>query len=126
MKRHSSLQLRSRRRRTALQPRSRGTPAKAYLYNLLVPKTCADAGLTNPVNAKRYSRGGQYVGLDVGSPLRTPLGTPDPTYVSNGTPGVGSGLDGVPDVMYVQSVSPFSTVPQQFNGVWISRRRAEI
>src|SRR6185437_8156215 len=55
-------------------------------------------------------------GLDIGSLLRTRLGTADPTYVSNGTPGVGSGLDGVPDLMFVQSVNPTTNNPQQFNG----------
>ncbi len=58
----------------------------------------------------------QYAGLDVGSPLKTSLGTSDPTYVSNGTPGVGGGLDGVPDIMFVQTVNPSQTVPNQYQG----------
>ena len=35
--------------------------------------------------------------LDIGSPLTTPLGNPDP-YVSQTNPGVGNGLDGSPDL----------------------------
>ena len=29
---------------------------------------------------------------------------------------MGSGLDGVPDIMFVQSVNPTNAVPQQYNG----------
>lgn len=89
-----------------------GYPGEGASVNLIVPKSCADAGLNNPAQCQAVQGG-----LDVGSPLRSALGTPDPTYGgSSGTPGIGSGLDGVPDIMYVQSVSPTNSVAQQFNG----------
>ena len=93
-----------------------GYPGEGVSFNAIIPKTCADAGFTNPTQCQAIFSGGQYQGLDIGSPLRTALGTADPTYVSNGTPGIGSGLDGIPDLMFVQSVNPTANNPQQFNG----------
>jgi len=55
-----------------------GYPGEGASYNLIIPKTCADIGLTAPGQCQVITQGGQYLGLDVGSPLRTPLGTPDP------------------------------------------------
>ncbi len=40
----------------------------------------------------------------------------DPGYASPGNFGVGGGLDGVPDVFYVQTVNPTTIRPQQYNG----------
>ncbi|MBV8809323.1 MAG: TonB-dependent receptor, partial [Acidobacteriaceae bacterium] len=94
-----------------------GYPGEGPSFNAIVPKSCADIGLTSPGQCQAIFSGGQYQGLDVGSPLKTPLGTPDPTYGgSSGTPGVGSGLDGIPDIFFVQSVNPTTTAPQQYNG----------
>ncbi len=93
-----------------------GYPGEGVSSNAIIPRTCADAGFSNPSQCQAIFSGGQYQGLDIGSLLKTPLGTPDPTYVSNGTPGVGSGLDGIPDLMFVQSVNPTINNPQQFNG----------
>jgi len=93
-----------------------GFPGEGASYNLIIPKSCSDAGLTAPGQCQAIYSNGQYQGLDIGSLLKTPPGTADPTYVSNGTPGVGGGLDGIPDVMYVQTVNPFNQVPQQYNG----------
>ena len=56
-------------------------------------------------------------GLDIGSPLTTPIGTVDLTYNQPDTPaGVGSGLDGVPDIQFVQSNTPDHIVGTQYNG----------
>lgn len=93
-----------------------GYPGEGVSFNAIIPKTCADAGLTAAGQCQVISNGGQYAGLDVGSPLRAGLGTQDPRYVSGGNPGNGNGLDGIPDIMYVQSTTPTSTVPQQYNG----------
>ncbi|MDQ2711981.1 MAG: TonB-dependent receptor [Acidobacteriota bacterium] len=93
-----------------------GFPGEGASFNAIIPKTCSDAGLTTPGQCQAVFNGGQYLGLDVGSPLRSALGTQDPGYVSGGTPGIGSGLDGIPDIMYVQSTNPTSTVPTQYNG----------
>ena len=86
-------------------------PGEGASYNAVIPRTCAQAGFTNPATCQVVNGG-----LDIGSPLKTPLGTSDPTYVNNGTPGVGGGLDGIPDIMYVQSVNPTNSAPEQFNG----------
>ncbi len=94
-----------------------GYPGQGASFNAIIPRSCADAGLPNPAQCQAIFSGGQYQGLDIGSPLKTPLGTPDPTYGgSSSTPGVGGGLDGVPDLMFVQSVNPTVNNPQQFNG----------
>ncbi len=91
-------------------------PGEGASYNLIIPKTCSDAGL-GAGQCQVITQNGQYVGLDIGSPLKkVGLGQQDPSYVSSGIPGTGNGLDGVPDIMYVQSSSPFNAVPQQYNG----------
>src|SRR5205823_225017 len=91
-------------------------PGEGASFNFIVPKTCAEAGFAGPGQCQAIVQNGNYAGLDIGSPLKLPLGRPDPTYVSNGTPGVGNGLDGVPDIMFVQTVNPTNAAPQQFNG----------
>lgn len=93
-----------------------GYPGEGVSQNQIAPKTCAQAGINNPALCQVVTINGQYAGLDVGSPLRLPLGTPDPGYTSNGNFGVGGGLDGIPDVFFVQSVNPSRTVSQQFQG----------
>lgn len=75
--------------------------------------SCAQVGL--PATQCRDAEGG----LDLGSPLRTPLGTADPTFgqTAAGTPyGVGSGLDGVADVMRVITLTPSESINAQYNG----------
>lgn len=73
--------------------------------------TCAQVGL--PATQCRDAQGG----LDLGSPLTTPLGTADPTFGQAGTPyGIGSGLDGIPDVMRVLTLTPSSNKNAQYNG----------
>lgn len=54
--------------------------------------------------------------LDIGSPLKTALGTHDPTWSSITKPGVGSGLDGVADLEEVATVNPSTFVGTQYNG----------
>ena len=54
--------------------------------------------------------------LDIGSPLKTPLGTHDTSWVSNTKPGVGSGLDGIPDLQEVATVNPSTFIGTQYNG----------
>lgn len=93
-----------------------GYPGEGVSFNAIVPKSCSDAGLPNGALCQAISNGGQYQGLDIGSPLKSALGTRDPGYVSNGAPGVGGGLDGIPDLMYVQSTNPTDASPTQYNG----------
>jgi hypothetical protein len=54
--------------------------------------------------------------LDVGSPLKTALGTHDPTWSSNTKPGVGSGLDGIADLQEVATINPSTFTGTQYNG----------
>lgn len=75
------------------------------------PLTCAQVGL--PGTQCRDAAGG----LDLGSFLKTPLGTADPTFGQPGTPyGVGGGLDGIADVMRVTTETPSDSVNAQYNG----------
>jgi hypothetical protein len=73
---------------------------------------CTTAGLSEGVNCVTIA--GQ--GLDIGSPLTSGLGTQDPGWTSATSPGVGGGLDGVPDITeYVATrTSNYSDV--QYNG----------
>jgi hypothetical protein len=73
---------------------------------------CAAAGLTEGVNCKTIS--GQ--GLNIGSPLTTGLGKQDLSYVSNSSPGVGSGLSNVPDIAEYSTSNPTSSDYKQYNG----------
>ena len=81
-------------------------------YSSILPTTCAGIGLTEGVNCRTIP--GQ--GLNVGSPLTTPLGTLDPTFGGVGNPGVGSGLSNVADIFEVNTVNPTNNVNTQYNG----------
>ena len=73
--------------------------------------TCSTAGLTEGANCRTVSGG-----IDIGSPLKSARGTQDPSYVSSGTPGTGSGLDGTPDISLYQVATPDRSVQSQYNG----------
>jgi Carboxypeptidase regulatory-like domain len=78
----------------------------------LIDQTCADAGLTEGVNCITVP--GQ--GLDIGSPLSSPLGSQDLSWTSPTTPGVGGGLDGSADIAQFTTVDPTNVVNEQYNG----------
>src|ERR1039457_3139846 len=76
-----------------------------------ITKTCAQVGL--PSTQCRDTANG----LDLGSPLKTALGTKDPTFGAPGTPyGIGNGFDGIADAVFVQTVAPLSNTNVQYNG----------
>ncbi len=78
----------------------------------IIARTCASIGLTEGVNCTTLSGG-----LDLGSPLTTGVGNQDLTYGGNSyNPGVGSGLDGIPDLAYYNTVTPTSVSQVQYNG----------
>ena len=79
--------------------------------NTQINSTCIAAGLTEGVECQTLNGG-----IDIGSPLRTARGTQDPTYVNTSHPGVGGGLDGIPDLVHVQSSTPQSITQVQYNG----------
>ena len=75
--------------------------------------SCVNIGLTEGQNCNTIL--GQ--GLDIGSPLTTTLGSQDPTWGnSSSTPGVGSGLDMVPDIQFISQNYTAPTNEQQFHG----------
>ncbi len=79
----------------------------------LIDQTCADAGLTEGVNCITIP--GQ--GLNIGSPLTSPLGSQDLSWQSPTTPGVGGGLNSsVADIAEYTTVDPTHVVDEQYNG----------
>lgn len=98
-----------------------GPIAKKYLSfpgegvasgSTIIARTCSSIGLSEGVNCNTESGG-----LDIGSPMTTGVGNQDLTYGGNsGTPGVGGGLDGIPDIAYFNTVDPSTTSQTQYNG----------
>lgn len=78
----------------------------------IVNTTCASIGLVQGSNCAQVAGG-----LDVGSPLTTGVGRQDLTYGgSQNTPGLGNGLDGIPDIALFNTVNPTKTSQMQYNG----------
>ena len=87
-------------------------PGAGVANNGIIPRTCASVGLVEGVNCATVSGG-----LDVGSPLKTGLSMQDLSYGGNSnTPGIGGGLDGIPDIAYFNSINPTTTSQSQYNG----------
>jgi len=74
--------------------------------------TCADAGLVENVTCRTIPG----KGLDIGSPLTTPLGTQDPGFTSPTNPGLGGGLDGVADIANFVTSSRSTSSKAQYSG----------
>ena len=74
--------------------------------------TCANAGLIEGVNCHMIP--GQ--GLNIGTPLTTPLGTQDPGWTSPSSPGIGSGLGTVADIANYITESTSTYSKAQYNG----------
>jgi hypothetical protein len=74
--------------------------------------SCTAAGLTEGVNCRTIL--GQ--GINVGTPLTTPLGTQDLTWTSNTSPGIGSGLGAVADLANYDTSDPTTFNATQYNG----------
>jgi Carboxypeptidase regulatory-like domain len=87
-------------------------PGTGVSASSVVDVPCSTIGLAQGVNCNMIPG----KGLDIGSPLTTPLGTADPTYVSNLNPGVGNGLDGIPDLEFVNTVQPTTNTENQYHG----------
>lgn len=90
-------------------------PGEGVSFNTIIPRTCADAGLTAPGQCQAVTSNGKFAGLDIGSPLTSPLGTPDTTFVDPGNPGVGNGLDGIADIIPALTRNPTNIVDTQYN-----------
>ena len=87
-------------------------PGNAVVNQGINPSTCQNVGLIEGVNCRTIP--GQ--GLDIGSPLKTALGTQDLSWVSPTNPGVGGGLDGVADIANYITSSKLTTSKAQYNG----------
>lgn len=78
----------------------------------MIARTCSSIALSEGVNCNTETGG-----LDVGSPMTTGVGYQDLTYGGKtSTPGVGGGLDGVPDIAYFNTADPSNTSQIQYNG----------
>jgi hypothetical protein len=95
-------------------------PGEGASYNKVLTSTCSQAGFNSATNCQPAG-----TGLDIGSPLTSSTcsianpgyGNQDPTYGGTTTPfGVGCGLDGVPDIQYVQTTNPTILTATQYNG----------
>jgi len=95
-----------------------GFPGNAVVAKGLDPhSTCTDAGLAEgPKCATIHDGSGNVLGIDVGSPLTSGVGTQDLTWVSSQTPGVGGGLDGVPDLANFITSNSSNYTKNQYNG----------
>jgi len=78
----------------------------------MISETCANIGLVENVNCRTIP--GQ--GLNLGSPLTTPLGTQDLTWTSPNNPGNGSGLSNVADIAHFTTLNPTTSTNVQYNG----------
>ncbi|MGA2811618.1 MAG: TonB-dependent receptor, partial [Candidatus Acidiferrum sp.] len=91
-------------------------PGEGTSFTTIIPKTCEQAGFTTGVDCNPIGPNGSQ-GLDIGSPIKGPLGTQDPTFANPATPfGVGGGLDGIPDIAFVQTINPDINTNTQYNG----------
>jgi len=87
-------------------------PGSGVISQGINSSTCTNAGLVEGVNCATIP--GQ--GLDIGSPLTSPLGTQDLSWVSVSNPGVGNGLDGVADIANYITASSSNFSKAQYNG----------
>jgi hypothetical protein len=87
-------------------------PGNAPAGGTIIPRTCGSIGLVEGLNCNTVTGG-----LDVGSPLTTGLGMQDLTYGGDSShPGVGGGLDGIPDIALFTTVNPTRISQIQYNG----------
>jgi hypothetical protein len=91
-------------------------PGEGVSFNAVLTRTCADAGLASPGQCAEVTSNGKFAGLDIGSPLTSALGAADTTFQNPGAPGVGNGLDGIPDIIPVDTTNPTQNVFAQYNG----------
>jgi hypothetical protein len=86
----------------------------AVVTSGIIPQTCANAGLIENVSCISVTGGG----LNIGTPMTSPLGTQDLTWTSNpNQPGVGGGLSAtVADIADYATVNPTKSVFAQYNG----------
>ena len=74
--------------------------------------SCANAGFVEGQNCATIV--GQ--GLNLGSPIKTGLGTQDLGWVNSSNPGVGGGLSNVADIANYTLANPTTSIGAQYNG----------
>jgi hypothetical protein len=98
-----------------------GYPGNAVSASGIIPRGCSSIGLIQVApgvagNCDAIGPNGSQ-GLDIGSPLKTGPGLQDLTYGgSPTTPGVGGGLDGIPDLAFYNTLNPTTVSQNQYNG----------
>ncbi|MGH9682977.1 MAG: carboxypeptidase regulatory-like domain-containing protein [Candidatus Acidiferrales bacterium] len=86
-------------------------PGEDPSISKVLPTSCAQA------NFPAANCNAVGVGLDIGSPLKLARGTKDPSFGAATTPfGIGGGLDGIPDIQFVEFANPNNAVGTQWNG----------
>ena len=92
-------------------------PGEGTSFSTIIPRTCEQAGFKTGVDCNPIGPNGSQ-GLDIGSPIKgAALGTHDATFGTAATPfGVGGGLDGIPDIAFVQTTNPNQNSATQYNG----------
>ncbi len=86
-------------------------PGAGVAASSIINQSCANIGLVENVNCRTVAGG-----LNLGSPLTIGVGKQDPTFVSNTSPGVGSGLTNTPTIADYNTVNPTLSVGRQYNG----------
>lgn len=94
-------------------------PGEGASFSSIVDTSCDSIGLVQGTNCNMIP--GQ--GLDIGRPLTAPLGTQDPSWTSSLNPGLGgdgsgspANLDGIPDLMFINTVGPDDSTEVQYHG----------
>jgi Carboxypeptidase regulatory-like domain/TonB dependent receptor len=92
-------------------------PGEGTSFSTIIPRTCEQAGFKTGIDCNPIGPNGSQ-GLDIGSPIKgAALGTHDATFGTVATPfGVGGGLDGIPDIAFVQTTNPSLYTGTQYNG----------
>jgi Carboxypeptidase regulatory-like domain/TonB dependent receptor len=96
-------------------------PGSGVVSTGINASTCANAGLVDAAHVTSLQPTPNCAeipgqGLDIGSPLKTALGTQDLGWVSPSSPGVGGGLDGVADIANFITSSTTTSSKAQYNG----------
>ncbi|HVI10030.1 MAG TPA: TonB-dependent receptor [Candidatus Binatia bacterium] len=88
-------------------------PGNGIITTGLDPQnSCTTIGLTEGLNCRTIP--GQ--GVNIGTPLTSPLGTQDLTWTGTSNPGVGSGLGTVADIANYDTINPTQFNAAQYNG----------
>lgn len=94
-------------------------PGEGASFSSIADVSCASIGLVQGTNCNMIP--GQ--GLDLGRPLTSAVGTADPSWQSNLNPGLGgdgtgsaANLDGTPDLMFINTISPSQSTEVQYHG----------